>query len=49
MLIKDATNFDGRPKKKASIEEELANPPSRKIFVGSLSFDTTKEDLEEYY
>ncbi|KAF3479902.1 nucleolar protein 13 [Arthroderma uncinatum] len=53
VLIKDATNFEGRPEKKPEQEGESSkpagNPPSKKIFVGNLAFDTTKEDLEEHY
>ncbi|KAM5437002.1 Nucleolar protein 13 [Microsporum ferrugineum] len=52
VLIKDATNFEGRPEKTADQEDgskAAGNPPSTKIFVGNLSFDTTKEDLEEHF
>ncbi|KAK2850640.1 hypothetical protein FQN49_005463 [Arthroderma sp. PD_2] len=53
VLIKDATNFEGRPEKKPEQDGEgsktVGNPPSKKIFVGNLAFDTTKEDLEEHY
>lgn len=47
VLIKDAKSFEGRPASK----EEVASgkPPSRRIFVGNLSFDTTGEALEEHF
>ena len=54
VLIKDAKNFEGRPEKQ---EEEgqttnsstaTGHPPSKRIFVGNLGFDTTKEFLEEH-
>ncbi|KAH3671733.1 hypothetical protein OGAPHI_000438 [Ogataea philodendri] len=47
LLIKDANSFEGRP---AKAEEQLSkNPPSRILFVGNLSFDTTEELLEEHF
>ncbi|KAG7810865.1 hypothetical protein KL921_002493 [Ogataea angusta] len=47
LLIKDANSFEGRPQKS---EEPLSkNPPSRILFVGNLSFDTTEELLEEHF
>ncbi|EWG40509.1 hypothetical protein FVEG_02881 [Fusarium verticillioides 7600] len=57
LLIKDATSFEGRPKKEAESTEEDANEgktskeqkqdanASRKIFVGNMSFKTTEDDL----
>ena len=47
VLIKDAKSFEGRPASK----EEVAGgkTPSRKVFVGNLSFDTTTEMLEEHF
>jgi RNA recognition motif-containing protein len=57
LLIKDATSFEGRPKKEAESTEENANEgktskeqkqdvnASRKIFVGNMSFKTTEDDL----
>ncbi|EZF35664.1 nucleolar protein [Trichophyton mentagrophytes] len=52
VLIKDATNFEGRVVKEADrddVKTAGGNPPSTKIFVGNLSFDTTKEHLEEHF
>ena len=54
VLIKDAKNFKGRPKK---TKEGAANPtvpnsnnpPNRRVFVGNLAFDATKEDLENHF
>ncbi|RCK57547.1 Nucleolar protein 13 [Candida viswanathii] len=50
LLIKNATSFEGRPEK---APEDLAaaskNPPSRILFVGNLSFDTTEDNLEEHF
>lgn len=52
VLIKDANNFAGRPDKPREdrdASKTSSNPPSRKIFVGNLAFDTTKQMLEEHY
>lgn len=57
LLIKDAKSFEGRPQKKPSEDDskngpgksKTAQPPSRRIFVGNLGFDVTKEDLTEHF
>lgn len=52
VLIKDANNFEGRPDKSQQADSASAkpgNPPSRKIFVGNLGFDVTKESLEQHF
>lgn len=53
VLIKNAKSFEGRPDKKKEdgekAPEKLAKPPSKRIFVGNLSFDVTKEDLTEHF
>ncbi|OQN97091.1 hypothetical protein B0A48_16895 [Cryoendolithus antarcticus] len=57
VLIKDAKSFEGRPdpalkKEGADAAEALAKgekPPSQKVFVGNLTFDVTKDDLEEHF
>lgn len=54
VLIKNAKSFDGRPEKpqdqsNAGIAAKSGHPPSRRIFVGNLSFDVTKENLEEHF
>lgn len=60
LLIKNAKSFEGRPDKpKAEAEESGArgkpvvkagaHPPNKRVFVGNLSFDVTKEDLEAHY
>ncbi|KAJ5110780.1 hypothetical protein N7532_001315 [Penicillium argentinense] len=54
VLIKNAKSFEGRPEKSKDDSApgnsaKLANPPSRRIFVGNLSFDVTKESLEEHF
>ncbi|KAI4110729.1 MAG: hypothetical protein LQ345_006926 [Seirophora villosa] len=55
VLIKDAHNFEGRPEKTAdSIQDATTGkisgkPPSKRIFVGNLTFDAEKADLEEHF
>ena len=54
VLIKDAKNFEGRPDKQdeattATKSRPSGKPPSKRIFVGNLAFDTDKEDLEEHF
>lgn len=47
VLIKNAKSFEGRPASKQEVAS--GKPPSRRIFVGNLSFDTTAESLEEHF
>ena len=50
VLIKDAKNFEGRPvTSKEGIKTEPGNPPSKRIFVGNLHFDTSQEELREHF
>ncbi|KAJ5469489.1 hypothetical protein N7539_009107 [Penicillium diatomitis] len=54
VLIKNANSFEGRPEKSAEQTSAAAtakpgHPPSRRIFVGNLSFDVTKESLEAHF
>lgn len=48
LLIKNANSFEGRPEKDASAPLSK-NPPSRILFVGNLSFDTSQDNLEEHF
>lgn len=47
VLIKDAKSFEGRPASKEEVTS--GKTPSRKVFVGNLSFDTTTDMLEEHF
>lgn len=52
VLIKNAKSFEGRPEK--SNEEKVPavssdKPPSKRVFVGNLAFDTTKEILKDHF
>lgn len=49
LLIKDAHSFEGRPEKSEDSTSLSKNPPSRILFVGNLSFDTTDDLLEEHF
>ena len=52
VLIKDSKSFEGRPEKAkedAKPEIHSKKPPSKRIFVGNLGFDTTKEVMQEHF
>ncbi|KAF2745270.1 hypothetical protein M011DRAFT_406845 [Sporormia fimetaria CBS 119925] len=57
LLIKNAKSFEGRPEKPKSeaVSTEggkkgaTGHPPNKRVFVGNLAFDVTKEDLSEHY
>ena len=51
VLIKDAKNFDGRPEKPKDDEAGLlaGKPPSKRVFIGNLGYDTSREDLREHF
>ncbi|KAL2836779.1 hypothetical protein BJY01DRAFT_221584 [Aspergillus pseudoustus] len=55
VLIKDAKNFQGRPEKQEGGKDATTagtasgRPPSKRVFVGNLGFDATKEILEEHF
>lgn len=50
LLIKNSTSFEGRPEADKATPNTLSkNPPSRILFVGNLSFDTTEDNLEEHF
>ncbi|OAG06421.1 uncharacterized protein CC84DRAFT_1092252 [Paraphaeosphaeria sporulosa] len=58
LLIKNSKNFEGRPDKPKEEQHDgdttlrggkEAKAPSKKIFVGNLGFETSKEDLEAHF
>ncbi|RMJ20978.1 hypothetical protein PHISP_08153 [Aspergillus sp. HF37] len=52
VLIKNAKSYEGRPEKSRDEEQEpgsATGSPSKRIFVGNLSFDATKEAIEEHF
>lgn len=48
LLIKNSKSFEGRPDKDDLVSMSK-NPPSRILFVGNLSFDTTDELLKKHF
>lgn len=50
-LIKKSDSFEGRPKVTATTEAAKVSEkePSKRIFVGNLGFDTTREELGEHF
>lgn len=54
LLIKDSKSFEGRPQPKAAAENGRAGggmkkEPTKRVFVGNLGFDVTKEDIEAHF
>ena len=54
VLIKNSNSFEGRPEKSKQDASKTAaklsgKPPSRRVFVGNLAFDVSKEDLQEHF
>jgi RNA recognition motif-containing protein len=49
VLIKDNKSFEGRPQKTKEESRSDGKPPSTRIFLGNLSFDTTEESLKEHF
>jgi RNA recognition motif-containing protein len=54
VLIKDSKSFEGRPEKlkeddAGTAAKHSGKPPSRRIFVGNLAFDVSKEDLQDHF
>lgn len=48
LLIKNSKSYEGRPDK-TDLVSMSKNPPSRILFVGNLSFDTTDELLRKHF
>ena len=49
VLIKDNKSFEGRPEKTKEESRNDGKPPSTRIFLGNLSFDTTEDSLKEHF
>ncbi|MCJ1407123.1 hypothetical protein MMC19_001193 [Ptychographa xylographoides] len=55
VLIKNAKSFEGRPDPSKEGDQgektglQAGKPPSKRIFVGNLAFDTTREELLEHF
>ncbi|GCE99504.1 nucleolar protein 13 [Zygosaccharomyces mellis] len=48
LLIKNSKNFEGRPDKDDLVANSK-NPPSRILFIGNLSFDTSDDLLRKHF
>lgn len=48
VLIKDNKSFEGRPEKPKE-ERKDGKPPSKKVFMGNLSYDVTEEVLKDHF
>lgn len=49
VLIKDHKSFEGRITEKKPDHRSDGKAPSKRVFVGNLSFDTTEDDLKEHF
>jgi RNA recognition motif-containing protein len=49
VLIKGSRDFEGRPERSGGEEQEQQQAPSKRVFVGNLGFETTKETLQEHF
>lgn len=49
VLIKDKNSFEGRPLKVIEQAENDGKPPSKRVFLGNLSFDVTEQVLKEQF
>ena len=55
VLIKDSKSFEGRPEKakeegdQGPLTKYAGKPPSKRVFVGNLGFETTKKELLEHF
>ena len=49
VLIKSSTDFEGRPEKSQNNGMGNTTVPSKRVFVGNLDFDVTKEYLQSHF
>jgi len=49
VLIKDNKSFEGRPQKTKEESRNDGKPPSRRVFLGNLRFDTTEDSLKGHF
>jgi RNA recognition motif-containing protein len=49
VLIKNNKSFEGRPQKTKEESRNDGKPPSKRVFLGNLTFDTTEESLKEHF
>jgi RNA recognition motif-containing protein len=49
VLIKSSSDFTGRPEKSQNAGMVSKTAPSKRVFLGNLDFDMTKDDLESHF
>jgi RNA recognition motif-containing protein len=49
VLIKNNKSFEGRPQKTKEESRNDGKPPSKRVFLGNLSFDTAEDSLKEHF
>jgi RNA recognition motif-containing protein len=49
VLIKDNKSFEGRPQKTKEESRSDGKPPSKRVFLGNLRFDTTEDSVKEHF
>jgi RNA recognition motif-containing protein len=49
VLIKNNKSFEGRPQKTKEQSRNDGKPPSKRVFLGNLAFDTTEESLKDHF
>ena len=49
VLIKNNKSFEGRPQKTKIESRNDGKPPSKRVFLGNLSFDTTEESIKHHF
>ena len=49
VLIKNSKSFEGRPEKTKGETRNDGKPPSKRVFLGNLSFDTSEDSLREHF
>ena len=49
LLIKNQKSFEGRPEKTKEESRNEGKPPSKKIFLGNLSFDVTGDMIKDHF
>lgn len=49
VLVKNNKSFEGRPQKTKEESRKESKPPSRRVFLGNLRFDTNEESLKEHF
>lgn len=49
VLIKNSRSFEGRPMQQAEKRKGDAKEPTKRVFVGNLGFDVTKDEVQEFF